>query len=60
VAEGIETQEQLAMLRDMGCEMGQGYLFSQPADASSVEQLLVTQHSAVAQLERMTAAAART
>jgi PAS domain S-box-containing protein len=60
VAEGIETQEQLAMLRDMGCEMGQGYLFSKPADASSVEQLLVTQHSAVAQLERMTAAAART
>jgi diguanylate cyclase (GGDEF)-like protein/PAS domain S-box-containing protein len=27
VAEGIETIEQLAELRDVGCEMGQGYLF---------------------------------
>jgi EAL domain-containing protein (putative c-di-GMP-specific phosphodiesterase class I) len=30
-AEGIETPEQLAGLRELGCESGQGYLFSKPA-----------------------------
>jgi EAL domain-containing protein (putative c-di-GMP-specific phosphodiesterase class I) len=30
VAEGIETQEQLAILRQKGCGYGQGYFFSRP------------------------------
>ena len=30
VAEGIETEGQLARLREMGCDLGQGYLFSRP------------------------------
>jgi diguanylate cyclase (GGDEF)-like protein len=35
VAEGIETREQFRLLRGMGCEVGQGFLFgpAQPADA---------------------------
>lgn len=28
IAEGIETQQQLALLRSAGCDYGQGYLFS--------------------------------
>ena len=32
-AEGIETQPQLAMLRELGCEFGQGFLLSRPVDA---------------------------
>jgi diguanylate cyclase (GGDEF)-like protein/PAS domain S-box-containing protein len=40
VAEGIETPEQFAILLDMKCEFGQGYLFSRPVPASEVVQLL--------------------
>jgi diguanylate cyclase (GGDEF)-like protein len=35
VAEGIETQEQLEFLKDLGCEFGQGYLFAQPLDSQA-------------------------
>ena len=30
VAEGIELPEQMASLRDLGCELGQGFLFARP------------------------------
>lgn len=36
IAEGVETEEQLEILRSLGCEGGQGYLFSQPLDAEAV------------------------
>ncbi|MDP9159293.1 MAG: bifunctional diguanylate cyclase/phosphodiesterase, partial [Acidobacteriota bacterium] len=40
IAEGIETEEQLNFLTDLGCEFGQGYLFSKPVDNQSVEHML--------------------
>ena len=40
VAEGIETSEQLSYLRDIGCQYGQGYLFSKPLTRESAEQLI--------------------
>nr|BFE72545.1 EAL domain-containing protein [Actinoplanes digitatis] len=40
VAEGIETDGQWAMLREIGCDQGQGYLFGRPGDAASVTGLL--------------------
>ncbi|HYP01144.1 MAG TPA: EAL domain-containing protein, partial [Pyrinomonadaceae bacterium] len=40
IAEGVETKEQLAALRKLGCENGQGYLFSKPVDAKSAENLI--------------------
>ncbi len=33
IAEGIETKEQLQALIEMGCDDGQGYLFSKPLTA---------------------------
>ncbi|MEI9813186.1 MAG: EAL domain-containing protein [Acidobacteriota bacterium] len=40
IAEGIETAEQARMLREMGCEMGQGFFYSKPVAASDAETLL--------------------
>jgi diguanylate cyclase (GGDEF)-like protein/PAS domain S-box-containing protein len=33
VAEGVETEEQLARLQELGCDLGQGYLFARPVEA---------------------------
>lgn len=40
VAEGIENSTQATLLKAMGCEMGQGFLFSKPVDADDVQALL--------------------
>ena len=40
VAEGIETFEQLASLRELDCDRGQGYWFSRPLPELAVEALL--------------------
>ena len=40
VAEGVETQEQLSQLGQLGCREIQGYLISQPVELSMVQRLL--------------------
>ncbi|HEX6623563.1 MAG TPA: EAL domain-containing protein, partial [Pyrinomonadaceae bacterium] len=40
VAEGIETGEQLALLKALRCDYGQGYFFSQPLPATAAARLL--------------------
>ena len=42
IAEGLETAEQLARLRALECEYGQGYLFCKPVDGKAAEALLRT------------------
>ena len=39
-AEGIETTEQLDLLREEGCEEGQGFLFSPPVPIRNIPDLL--------------------
>ncbi len=41
LAEGIELPEQREMLRDLRCELGQGYLFSKPLAPAQIEALLM-------------------
>ncbi|MEY2859287.1 MAG: hypothetical protein RLZZ74_3600 [Cyanobacteriota bacterium] len=36
IAEGIETEDQFQILKDLGCEYGQGYLFAQPLNSADV------------------------
>jgi EAL domain-containing protein (putative c-di-GMP-specific phosphodiesterase class I) len=44
VAEGIETIDQLAFLRSIGCALGQGCVFSPPVPASALPALLERSH----------------
>ena len=41
VAEGVETREQMAFLRDLGCDQLQGYLFSKPLSADDFVRLVL-------------------
>ena len=43
LAEGVETGEQLAQLRKMGCDMAQGYYFSRPTSAAGIAEILRVQ-----------------
>jgi diguanylate cyclase (GGDEF)-like protein/PAS domain S-box-containing protein len=40
IAEGVETTEQLEMMRELGCDHIQGYVFSDPLPSASVKALL--------------------
>lgn len=45
VAEGIETEEQMKQLKRLGCDYGQGYLFSKPLAATAARGLLAETNS---------------
>ncbi len=40
IAEGVETTDQLALLRELGCENGQGFLFSYPLGANEIDDFI--------------------
>jgi diguanylate cyclase (GGDEF)-like protein len=44
VAEGVETVEQMEILKQLGCEYGQGYLFSRPLTAEAAELIILNRH----------------
>ncbi|MFY8150245.1 MAG: putative bifunctional diguanylate cyclase/phosphodiesterase [Prochlorococcaceae cyanobacterium] len=42
VAEGIETSQQLELLKSLGCDFGQGYFFSKPIPAEEAESIFLS------------------
>ena len=40
IAEGVENLKQLKVLKTFNCQLGQGYLFSEPVDSQSAELLI--------------------
>ena len=48
IAEGIETEDQLAQLKNLDCQLGQGFLIARPMEPSRVENLLEAQRAAPA------------
>ena len=44
IAEGVETEDQLDLLKGLNCQYAQGYLFSEPLDTTDAEMFI--QHAA--------------
>jgi len=44
IAEGVETTEQVAKLRELGCEFAQGFHFSVPINAQEATDLLAEEY----------------
>src|SRR5215208_1544020 len=40
VAEGVETADQYAMIKELGCDLAQGYYFAKPLPSEAMERLL--------------------
>jgi EAL domain-containing protein (putative c-di-GMP-specific phosphodiesterase class I) len=41
IAEGVETENQLRLLKDAGCDIVQGYYFSRPLPAGDFERTVL-------------------
>jgi diguanylate cyclase (GGDEF)-like protein/PAS domain S-box-containing protein len=52
VAEGVETEAQLARLRMLGCPVAQGFYFAQPLRAEEFDDLLTRHFAPAADLQR--------
>ena len=45
IAEGVETERQLAALNELRCELAQGFYFHRPLTAGAVSELLLAEHA---------------
>ena len=53
IAEGIETESQLKILQNLGCDYGQGYLMSKPLPADAMEKALYQKHEWLPSAEKI-------
>jgi diguanylate cyclase (GGDEF)-like protein/PAS domain S-box-containing protein len=52
IAEGVETETQLSLLRKWGCDQMQGFLFSRPLPVADLEQLIIEWGNNLARIVR--------
>ncbi len=52
IAEGVEAENQVGFLHDLGCQVGQGYLFSKPIEAADFVKLLTRERGLFLAAER--------
>ena len=57
IAEGIESEEDIPLLVEMGCDMGQGYYFSRPVAPEEMLENLTQDKKVSAKQEKSVAAA---
>jgi EAL domain-containing protein (putative c-di-GMP-specific phosphodiesterase class I) len=50
IAEGVETEEQRKLMKNLGCDAGQGYLFAMPVEPDKVPDLLKAKAAELAAL----------
>ena len=48
IAEGVEDEEQAKIVRNLGCDLAQGYLYARPAPIGAVLELLAGRPPAIA------------
>jgi diguanylate cyclase (GGDEF)-like protein/PAS domain S-box-containing protein len=53
IAEGIETPAQLKLLRELGCELGQGFHLAEPLTGEQIENLTTTNSAVRQMLDRL-------
>jgi diguanylate cyclase len=51
IAEGVETETQWKILKQLGCDYCQGYLISHPMDGSEVEKFFLNYQNGIADLK---------
>ena len=55
VAEGVETAEHAALLRELGCDLLQGFVLARPMSAESLRELFLTPASGAKRQRRVAA-----